>query len=90
VKKVAAQYNCLWAGGLCPTSIYGHGGSKKDVQEYFKGQAEIFVRHDSDFLIVEVGKFLYTWCLKKCNKYVPDFCAAKYCGYRRFNLRDKF
>ncbi|CAB3980175.1 betaine--homocysteine S-methyltransferase 1, partial [Paramuricea clavata] len=53
VKKVAAQYNCLWAGGLCPTSIYGQGGSKKDVQEYFKGQAEIFVRHDSDFIIVE-------------------------------------
>ncbi|CAB3986855.1 betaine--homocysteine S-methyltransferase 1 [Paramuricea clavata] len=53
VKKVAAQYNCLWAGGLSPTRIYGQGGSKKDVQEYFKGQAEIFVRHDCDFLIAE-------------------------------------
>ncbi|CAB3984272.1 betaine--homocysteine S-methyltransferase 1 [Paramuricea clavata] len=53
VKKVAAQYNCLWAGGLSTTIIYGHGGSKQDVQQYFREQAEIFVRHDSDFLIAE-------------------------------------
>jgi hypothetical protein len=59
VKKVAAQYNCLWAGGLSATNIYGHGGSKKDVQEYFKEQAEILVRHGCDFFIVEVGRCLY-------------------------------
>ena len=55
VKKVAAKYNCLWAGGLSATDIYAKGGSKKDVQKYFKEQAEIFVRHGSDFLIAEVG-----------------------------------
>ena len=55
VKKVAAKYNCLWAGGLSATNVYTQGGSKQDVQKYFKEQAEIFVRHGSDFLIAEVG-----------------------------------
>ena len=67
MKKVAAQYNCLWAGGLSTTIIYGHEGSKQDVQQYFREQAEIFVRHDSDFLIAEVGKCLYMVSQGKCN-----------------------
>ncbi|XP_028393921.1 betaine--homocysteine S-methyltransferase 1-like [Dendronephthya gigantea] len=53
VQKIAAEYNCLWAGGISATNIYNQGGSKKDVQEYFRDQAEIFVRHGSDFLIAE-------------------------------------
>ena len=56
MKKIAAEYNCLWAGGLSATNIYIQGGGKEKVQEYFKEQAEIFVRHGADFLIAEVSK----------------------------------
>ena len=56
MKKIAAEYDCLWAGGLSATNIYIQGGGKEKVQEYFKEQAEIFVRHGADFLIAEVSK----------------------------------
>ena len=56
VKKVAAEYNCLWAGGLSATNIRQQGGGKKEVQEYFKEQAEIFVRHGAELLIAEVSE----------------------------------
>ena len=55
VKKVSANYGCLWAGGVSPTEVYKDGGSKKDVQEVFRNQAKIFIKHDADFLIVEVS-----------------------------------
>lgn len=53
VKKIAAEYNCLWAGGVSSTGIYVQGGKKEDVQGYIREQAEIFVRHGADFLIAE-------------------------------------
>ena len=56
MKKIAAEYDCLWAGGLSATNIYVQGGGKEKAQEYFKEQAEIFVRHGADFLIAEVSK----------------------------------
>ena len=57
VKKVAEEYDCFWAGGLSPTNLYANGGLKEKVQQYFRAQAEIFVRYDADFFIVEVNTF---------------------------------
>lgn len=55
VKKIAGKYDCLWAGGVSPTELYKDGSrSKKDVQEIYRNQANIFVRHNADFLIAEV------------------------------------
>ena len=56
VKKVAEKYGCLWTGGVSPTEMYGDGHKvKKDIQQMFRNQTEIFVRHKADFLIAEVS-----------------------------------
>ena len=55
VKKVAGKYGCFWAGGVSPTEMYRDGSrSKKDIQELYRKQSEIFIRHNADFLIAEV------------------------------------
>ena len=87
VKKVAGKYNCLWAGGLSATNMYVQGGSKEDVQKYFKEQAEIFVRHDSDFLIAEYFHICEEaeWAvevLKQTGKPImASLCIASECDY---------
>ena len=52
---MAEQYGCPWTGGVSPTEMYRDGHkSKKDDQQMFRNQTEIFVRHKADFLIAEV------------------------------------
>ncbi|XP_028416509.1 betaine--homocysteine S-methyltransferase 1-like isoform X1 [Dendronephthya gigantea] len=58
VKKIAGKYDCLWAAGVSPTELYQDGSrSKKDVQEIFRQQVEIFVKQNPDFLIAELFGF---------------------------------
>ncbi|CAK9299261.1 unnamed protein product [Gordionus sp. m RMFG-2023] len=70
-KSVAAERkNTLVAGGVCQTPSYLDGKGKDAVQNEFRKQLKVFVKHDVDFLICEYFEHIeeIEWAIEACKE----------------------
>ena len=63
--QVAGEGNAITLGGVCQTPSYLSAMSKKDVQEEFRKQMNVFVKNDLDFILCEVRTPEYQLGIKK-------------------------
>jgi len=69
-KEVAAEGDALTLGGLCQCPSYLSQASKKDVQQEFRKQVDVFVKEGLDFLLCEYFEHIeeMEWAIEVCKE----------------------